>query len=101
MTTFVVTTLIDENDSGASAGDPGGAGLSLREALALANTAADADTIKFDASLAGGTISLALGELVIASDVTIDGDSVGNDNKADITIDAHHASRVFDVTAGT
>src|SRR5262249_5233381 len=74
--------------------------ISLREALLYAKVHAGADTITFDASLAGGTISLSLGELVINSDVTIDGD-VHGDNKADLTIDAHGASRVFNVGSAT
>jgi hypothetical protein len=100
--TFVVTTLDDELDStdpNATLADFGGAGdLSLREALVLASRDTG-DTISFDPSLAGGTLTLTQGELAIASDVTIDGD-VNGDGKADITIDANHASRVIDVTAG-
>ena len=45
MADFTVTTLDDENDAGATVGSPGGAGLSLREALTLANGAAGADNI--------------------------------------------------------
>jgi cadherin-like protein/VCBS repeat protein len=75
---------------------------SLREALAFANATAGADTITFDPGLTtggnDGHITLSLGELVISSDVTIDGDV--NDG-ADITIDAGGASRVFSVTDGT
>jgi hypothetical protein len=99
MANYIVTTLADENDAGATSASPGGAGLSLREALALANSTAAADTITFAASLAGQTLTLSQGELVIASDVTIDGD-VDGDDKADITIDANQASRVVDVAAG-
>jgi hypothetical protein len=99
MATFVVTTLTDENDLGAIPNHPGGAGFSLREALALANLVSGTDTITFDPSLAGGTISLSFGELVIDSNVIISGD-VDGDRKADITIDADYASRVFNVTSG-
>ena len=48
MAAYIVTTLADENDGGA-----GGTGLSLREALALANAdSGTADTITFAAGLA-------------------------------------------------
>ena len=81
--------------------DPFDGKTSLREALAYADSHAGADTITFAASLAGQTITLTQGELVIASDVAIDGDILGNDDKADITISGNHVSRVFNVTAGT
>ena len=77
-----------------------GGGLSLREALILANAMDGADTITFDALLSGATIVLDGTELSIASDVTIDGD-IDGDDKADITIDAAGGSRVFNVTDGT
>ena len=82
--------------------------VSLREALLAANTDASvdgsdagsgADIIVFDSSLFG-TISLAQGQLVIASDVIIDGDSDG-DLISDITIDAAGASRVLLVLSNT
>jgi hypothetical protein len=50
---FTVTTTDDEND-----GSDAGAGLSLREAIALANESEGEDTITFDSSLSGGTIAL-------------------------------------------
>jgi hypothetical protein len=89
---FIVTTLQDENDPTATVGSPGGTGLSLREALTLANGAPDTDTITFDPALAGQTLALTQGELVISSNVTIQGSGV--------TVDGNDASRVFDVTAG-
>ena len=76
---------------------------SLREALTLANSAANGgdalgdglpDVITFDPTLAGHTLTLTNGELVITDDVTIDGD-VDGDDKADITIDGNGQSRVF------
>jgi hypothetical protein len=93
MAIYTVTTLVDENDGGA-----GGTGLSLREALALANaTPADADTITFAAGLAGGTLFLTTGQqLAITTDgITIDGDIVG-DSGADITISADSADGAND-----
>ncbi|WP_186766454.1 FG-GAP-like repeat-containing protein, partial [Phaeobacter marinintestinus] len=73
---------------------------SLREALAFANSDADASTITFDAALSGATITLGGSELELTTDVTIDGD-IGGDDAADIAIDGNDASRVFNVTAGT
>ncbi|MEO1152238.1 MAG: choice-of-anchor Q domain-containing protein, partial [Pseudomonadota bacterium] len=81
---------------------------SLREAIAFANdaTAGDMadgdadndgnanDTITFDASLAGQTIVLTTGSLLIGSDISIDGDILGSDNKADITISGNGNSTV-------
>lgn len=53
------------------------------------------DTINFSQNLAGGTISLgSLGELQVTNNVIIE-----NSSCRPITIDAHQASRVFDVTA--
>jgi hypothetical protein len=103
MASYAVTTLSDENDGGV-----GGSGLSLREALALANAdTTTADTITFDASLAGGAtpadngvVVLTQGELVVSSDVAIDGD-VDGDDRADITIDGNDSSRVLSLLGGT
>jgi hypothetical protein len=102
---FVVTTLHDEldsNDPHATLSDFGGAGdLSLREALVLAQQdPTSVDTITFDPSLAGGTLHLRMGELAVAGNVTVDGDTNG-DNRTDIQIDGNLDSRVFHVTAGT
>jgi uncharacterized protein YciI len=100
MATFTVTTLVDENDGGATEAAPLGAGLSLREALVLANAdAGTADVITFQDGLSG-TIVLIGGELAVFSDVTIDGDT-NHDDAADITINAFGNSRVFFITAGT
>jgi Ca2+-binding RTX toxin-like protein len=85
MATFVVSTLADENDSGTLAAASGGTGLSLREAVRLANANPDADRIVFEPGLAGQTIRLTSGVLTLASAITIDGDLDG-DGVADITI---------------
>ncbi len=71
--------------------------LSLREAVAIANGAADADTITFAASLAGKTITLTGGALALTEDVSIDGD-INGDNKADIAISGNDASGIFTIS---
>ncbi|ODN70128.1 hypothetical protein [Methylobrevis pamukkalensis] len=77
MTTFTVTIATDESDGDLSIGD-----LSLREAIAIASAG---DTINFDASLSGAELRLTMGELVLTSDITIDGD-IDGDDRADIVI---------------
>jgi Ca2+-binding RTX toxin-like protein len=99
MTTFTVTTLIDESDAGATAVAPGGTGLSLREAIDLAFSG---DTITFENGLSGGEIDLVFGELLIedkfpsSNPLTIDGD-LDDDSIPDITIDAQGMSRVIEI----
>src|ERR671935_136686 len=88
MTTYTVTTLTDEafNSGDLAAETADGGGLSLREAIALANANAGADTITFDASLSGGTLRLTLGTLEVSgASLTINGD-LGNDGTPNITI---------------
>src|SRR5262245_29384225 len=101
MANYTVSTLDDElfNGGNLAAEAADGGGLSLREALELAqgNGAAVADVITFQVSLAGGTLTLTQGHLTIAGSVTIDGD-VNGDDSADITIDGD-ASQVFAITA--
>ncbi|MBX3531075.1 MAG: right-handed parallel beta-helix repeat-containing protein, partial [Rhizobiaceae bacterium] len=80
-------TVSNTNDSGAG---------SLRQAVIDANTAAGADTIQFDPSLAFQTIKLTSGELAIRSDITINGDTDG-DRKANITISGDDAHRIFNM----
>ena len=96
LTTFVVTSLGDVTaDDGA---------LTLREAILAANTnvaSGDAaageengDIIRFDPSLAGGTINLTQGQqLAISDDLAIQGGSL------DITVDAQGLSRAFEITS--
>jgi parallel beta-helix repeat protein len=88
---ILVTTLADENDPN---GNPG-AGLSLREAVRLANAGA---TIGFDPSLSGQSIVLTLGsEIVLGKNVSIDASSLPNG----ITIDGGAGSnRIFSIPAG-
>jgi Ca2+-binding RTX toxin-like protein len=101
---LVVTTASDSasagNDIGASlaADIADGGGLSLREAITWA---AAGETITFAAGLAGQTITLEQGQLVLAKDLTITGD-VDGDRKADITISGNDATRIFEIIgAGT
>ena len=76
-------TVSNKNDSG-----PG----SLRQALADAH---NEDTINFDSSLNGQTITLTSGELVVNKIVSINGPGPNN-----LAVDANHASRVFHVSEG-
>ena len=88
MEEFIVSILEDENDGDLSAGD-----LSLREAIA---TAESGDTITFDESLSGGTITLVDGELAIDKSLTINGLGAN-----DTIIDASNSSGlVFNIDDG-
>ena len=81
---LIVTTTADEEN---------GPGLSLRQAIDIANSAPGADTIEFAVS---GTILLDGTELpTITDDLTITGPGAGL-----LTIDAHGASRILQVNAG-
>ena len=87
-TRLIVSTLEDENDGDLSEGD-----LSLREAIAIAQSD---DTITFDSSLSGGTITLTQGELLVDNNfLTIQG--LGAEN---IIINAGSNSRVFNIDDG-
>lgn len=86
-TILSVTTTVDEFDSGADEGT----GLSLREAVAIANNTAEDEIIELEAN---GTYELSSGELDIAStggNLTIRGLGEG------ATIDANENSRVLHV----
>ena len=100
--TFTVTTTSDSGDNLTVTGDlaaetADGGGLSLREAILLAH---DGDTITFHSSLNGETLTLS-SALAINDDITIDGDFMGNDNSADITLSGGNATRLFHITGGT
>jgi Ca2+-binding RTX toxin-like protein len=90
MGTITVTTL---SDSAAHSG------VSLRDALTLANSNSGTDMIVFATGLSG-SIRLQQGQLTISSDLSIDGDTNG-DNRADITISGEGSSRILNVVAGT
>jgi hypothetical protein len=77
-TTITVTNL---NDSG-----PG----SLRQAILDANSSLGLDTIDFDASLTGGTITLTSGNLSMTDDLNIFG--LGS---ANLTVSGNNSSNVF------
>ena len=66
---------------------PGDGQLSLREAVAQANSSASADTIRFIAALEGTTLVLTGGELTVTQDLKIDGDS--NDDGIKVTVDGN------------
>jgi hypothetical protein len=71
-------------------GDPGAGGtLSLRQAIAAAN-ASDGNTVQFDPALAGSTITLATGQLVIDHAMTIVGPGADK-----LAISGANASRIF------
>lgn len=106
---YIVSTLEDELDATPGDGD----GLSLREAVALANMSAGADVIRFDVA---GFIRLSRGEIAITDEVSIEGDGVitisgdaaGNDVTDGGGVTDIHAtalenlddnSRIFDVAA--
>ena len=88
---LIVTTELDEVDGDLSAGD-----LSLREAVGLANASAGAQTISFDASLAGSTIRLSHGTLQLTESVTING--LGDDL---LTLEGIGFSRIFSIDDGS
>jgi len=90
MATFTVTTTSDVVNASDGV-------VSLREAVQMANAGAGADTIVFDASLAGSKLTLTSGELALSNDVTINGD-VNGDHKADVTVSGNNASRIFNMS---
>ncbi len=89
-TALMVTSAEDRLDA---TFDP--ADLTLRDAIAIANGLAGADTIVFAPSLDGKIITLSLGELAITDSVTIQGPGATN-----LTIDGDNLSRIFNVDDG-
>ncbi len=88
ITTVPVPPPTELTVTSAADGGPG----SLREALGLI---AEGGTIDIDASLAGQTLSLTSGQLVVPRGVTIDGSAAGN-----FAISGNNSSRVFEIVAG-
>ncbi|QDT45552.1 putative outer membrane protein pmp20 precursor [Gimesia alba] len=82
LTTF---TVVNTDDSGAG---------SLRDAIEQANASSGADTITFDAGLAGQTIVVST-EMQITNDLTITG--LGADQ---LTLDGNGDSRIFNIDDG-
>ena len=89
---FSVDTLADVVDGDLTAGNR-----SLREAI---DRALDGEAVSFDPALAGGTITLALGQITIAKGLAIDGD-VDNDGVPDIAIDGATLDRIFEIDDGS
>lgn len=78
-----IITVMNTNDSGAG---------SLRAALAAA---ADGDTINFDPSVNGQTITLTSGQLSVNHSIAITGPGADM-----LAVDGNHASRVFYIASG-
>ena len=87
---LVVDHLSDEQDDDYSAGD-----LSLREAIALANASPDVAVVLFDPLLVGQSLPVDMGEILIDDSLVIHGP--GQD---ELTIDAGHVSRIFNIDDG-
>ncbi len=85
-TLLTAFTVLNMDDSGEG---------SLRAAIEQANATAGADTISFDAALAGQTIVLT-NELLISDDLTITG--LGADQ---LTLDGNGDSRIFNIDDGS
>jgi hypothetical protein len=89
---LVVTNLADS-----------GAG-SLREAVAMANTNADADVITFDPAFDGQSISLSGSELMLSNTVTIDASALSNGIAVTVASSPLSAAlpgqRIFEVAYG-
>ena len=82
--TFTVTTLADNETDGCAVNQ-----CTLREAIIDANNTPDANLINFQAGLMG-TITLTMGQLVVSSNMTINGPGARV-----ITVNGNGASRVF------
>jgi hypothetical protein len=87
---MAILTVSNLNDSGSG---------SLREAVLAANLTVGVDSVVFAANLSG-ELTLTSGALTLTNDVTIDGDTNGDD-KADITISTSGYSRIFTQTGAT
>lgn len=73
--------------------DPGGSGISLREALTTAGGESGTVVVSFDTALAGQTITLGAGEVAVASNVRLDAAAL----TGGLAISGGEDSRVFHV----
>lgn len=87
--TLTVNSASDDAPGGTCAPSPGTC--TLRDAI---GSAASGDTITFDSSLSGQTITLTNGALEINNALTISGPGSGS-----LEVSGNNASRVFDITA--
>jgi CSLREA domain-containing protein len=87
---LVVSTTIDESDGNFSSGD-----LSLREAIELANSSPETNSITFATSTNGTGFDLSLNEMFVTDTLTITGNGAAN-----TVIDAQQASRIFNFSSG-
>ncbi|MEM7315388.1 MAG: hypothetical protein AAF497_19785, partial [Planctomycetota bacterium] len=88
---LVVDSVADIDDGDFSAGN-----FTLREALGVANSTSDPDTVTFDESLSGATITLSGSVLPIKRfPVNLDASNLNSR----LTIDANHQSSVIEVSA--
>ena len=103
LTVFTVNTIADEAFDGTGNDGTDGAGLSLREAIGLANSntiadaagqgEADGDVIVFDPALAGLTITISGTALTITDDVVINGNAGTAGTR--VTVDGGDAVGIF------
>ncbi|MEZ5425082.1 MAG: delta-60 repeat domain-containing protein [Pyrinomonadaceae bacterium] len=89
---LIVNKTADTNDGSCDPSD-----CSLREAIAAANAAATNDTITFDPSLAGQTITLTMGQLVITNNGSL---AILGLGAQQLTVSGNNASRVFFILGG-
>lgn len=92
--TFTVDSTGDAGDADSGNGTcaTSGGECTLRAAIEEANDLAGADTINFAPSVSG-TITLGGTQLIISSDIDLNGPGAGT-----LTVDANRASRVFNIT---
>jgi hypothetical protein len=95
---ITVSTATDENNGTTTSitdliANPGGSGISLREAIVAANNTVGADEILFSPAINGQPINLTMDQLAISQTLTITGNGVTS-----TIVDAQTNSRIFDIT---